>query len=82
MRIRVSSKGQIVLPAQLRKRFGIDTGDELEVIEWAGSIRLVPVTGGEPLDALTGLGSGVPGFSSAELIAERRRDRDRTDDPR
>ncbi|GAB4291451.1 MAG: hypothetical protein Kow0067_18030 [Coriobacteriia bacterium] len=80
MRVRVSTKGQIVLPAGLRRRYGIETGDELEVIEWAGSIRLVPVAGGDPLDALTGLGSGVPGFSSTDLLAERRRDRDDADD--
>ena len=31
MRTRVSSKGQIVLPAELRQRDGIESGEEFEV---------------------------------------------------
>jgi AbrB family looped-hinge helix DNA binding protein len=30
MRTRISSKGQIVIPAELRQRDGIDTGQEVE----------------------------------------------------
>lgn len=77
MRVKVSSKGQIVLPAEIREKYHIEKGSELEIVEWAGSLHLVPVETGDPLELLQGMAAGVPGFSSEQLIAERRRERDR-----
>ena len=77
MKVRVSSKGQIVLPAEIRKKYGIDVGSELDIVEWAGSLYLVLIEEGDPLEQLRGLGAGVPGFSSEEFLADRRRERDR-----
>lgn len=42
MVVKVSSKGQIVLPATVRKRIGIEPGDELVVVEWGNAVYLVP----------------------------------------
>lgn len=42
MGIKVSSKGQIVIPADLRDKFGIETGTELEVEGEEGIIKLIP----------------------------------------
>ena len=36
----VSSKGQIVLPAALRRRLGMGAGARLEVLEESGGLRL------------------------------------------
>lgn len=36
----VSSKGQVVLPAALRRRLGLGTGTQLEVLEEADGVRL------------------------------------------
>ena len=36
----VSSKGQIVLPAALRRRLGLGVGAQLEVLEEADGLRL------------------------------------------
>ena len=36
----VSAKGQVVLPAELRKRLGLNPGARLEVIEEADGLRL------------------------------------------
>lgn len=36
----VSSKGQIVLPAALRRRLGLGVGAQLEVLEEANGLRL------------------------------------------
>lgn len=36
----VSSKGQIVLPAELRRRLGLGPGSRVEVLEEAGGLRL------------------------------------------
>jgi AbrB family looped-hinge helix DNA binding protein len=38
----ISSKGQIVLPASIRKRLGLMTGSQLEIIEEQDGLRLVP----------------------------------------
>ena len=42
MGIKVSSKGQIVIPADVREKFRIETGTELEVEEGDGIIKLIP----------------------------------------
>ena len=38
----ISSKGQIVLPANIRKRLGLMAGSQLEIIEEPDGLRLVP----------------------------------------
>jgi len=76
MKTTVSSKGQIVLPAELRKKHGIKTGDELDVVELSGSIYLVPVAEGDPLDRLQGLLPG-DGYSTEQFLAQRRADEER-----
>ncbi len=38
----VSSKGQIVLPANMRKRLGLMAGTKLEIIEEQNGLLLVP----------------------------------------
>ena len=79
MKVRVSSKGQIVLPAKIRKKYGIRAGSELGLVEWAGTLYLVPLVEGDPLDELSGMLKGYD-FSSEEFLAERRRDRDREEE--
>lgn len=37
----VSSKGQIVLPADIRRRLGLMTGTQMEIIEEPDGVRLV-----------------------------------------
>ena len=41
--VKVSSKGQIVLPKAIREKFGIKEGDELEVLDFGDEIVIVPV---------------------------------------
>jgi AbrB family looped-hinge helix DNA binding protein len=79
MKVRVSSKGQIVLPAEIRKKYGLEAGSELVLVEWSGTIHLVPVSD-DPIGELRGLARGVPGFSSEEFLAERHRERDRDEE--
>lgn len=45
MKTKISSKGQVVLPAELRRRDGIRSGEEFEVERLdAGEYRLIRVT--------------------------------------
>jgi len=76
VRVKVSSKGQIVLPAAIRKQLGIEMGAELEIVELAGALYLVPVVEGDPLDLLQGLLADT-GYTMEDFYAERRRDKER-----
>jgi len=42
MKTKVSSKGQIVLPVQIRRKLGLRTGDPLDTKVEGGSIVLTP----------------------------------------
>jgi len=50
--VKVSSKGQIVLPKAIRKKFGIKEGDELEVLDFGNEIVIVPIKKGLKLRGL------------------------------
>lgn len=41
--VKVSSKGQIVLPKSIREKFGIRPGDDVEVLDFGEEIVIVPV---------------------------------------
>ena len=41
----MNSKGQVTIPAPLRERHGLHEGDELDVVEDAGTLRIVRVQG-------------------------------------
>jgi AbrB family looped-hinge helix DNA binding protein len=39
--MRLNSKGQVTIPASLRERHGLHEGDEVDVIEDGGTLRIV-----------------------------------------
>jgi AbrB family looped-hinge helix DNA binding protein len=43
MPFRVSTKGQVVLPAEIRKKYDIEAGKEVEILDFGGEIVIVPV---------------------------------------
>ncbi|MFD4438436.1 AbrB/MazE/SpoVT family DNA-binding domain-containing protein [Nocardia sp. NPDC058519] len=43
--MRMNANGQVTIPAELRSRFNLKEGDELDVIEDGGTLRIV-VSGG------------------------------------
>jgi AbrB family looped-hinge helix DNA binding protein len=45
--MRLNSKGQVTIPAQLRERHGLHVGDELDVVDEAGVLRIVRTPGSE-----------------------------------
>ncbi len=75
MVVKVSSKGQVVLPASIRKSLDIKAGDELVVVEWGGALYLVPKMKDPVREAkglLKRLGSGT--FTWEDYKAERAED--------
>jgi AbrB family looped-hinge helix DNA binding protein len=39
--VRLNSKGQVTIPAVLRERYGLHEGDEIDVVEEGGALRIV-----------------------------------------
>jgi AbrB family looped-hinge helix DNA binding protein len=69
----VTSKGQLVIPARLRRRFGIKKGTLISFIEDNGRIIVQPVTR-EFIRSLRGSLKGEPSGLDY-LLEERKRER-------
>jgi AbrB family looped-hinge helix DNA binding protein len=76
----VSSKGQVVLPADIRRRLGLMAGTQMEIIEEADGVRLVvsrPVKAsniaacaGMVTAPSKGKARNLAGFDAASLLAK------------
>jgi AbrB family looped-hinge helix DNA binding protein len=76
---RVTEKGQIVIPAALRKKFGIKKGTRIKVSESDDQIILTPLTPQiirQKIEKLYGSVKGGPSLTK-ELEAERARDKEK-----
>jgi AbrB family looped-hinge helix DNA binding protein len=66
----VTTKGQLVIPARLRRRFGIKRGTLITFIEDSGRIIIQPVT----REFIRGLRGSLKGSPSAlELLLDERK---------
>lgn len=72
-RVTVTSKGQLVIPVRLRRRFGIRRGTLVSFLEEDGRLILQPVTP-EFIRGLRGSLKGEPSAFKA-LLEERKRER-------
>lgn len=70
----VTTKGQVVIPSKLRKKYGIKNGTIVHFYEADGEIRVVPVTP-ELIDANIGI-LGLKGKSLKTLADEKKRERE------
>ena len=75
MATKVSAKGQVVIPKQLREALGINPGDELLMVR-SGDRIIVMKKPGSFVEALRGLGKEIwEGVEPVEYVREMRRDR-------
>jgi AbrB family looped-hinge helix DNA binding protein len=73
MQTRVSKRGQVSIPAEVRKKLQIGAGTRLEWVVEGATVRAIPL----PVDPIKAFrGSGRKGMVKA-LLQERRRDRER-----
>ena len=74
----VTSKGQLVVPARLRCRFGIKPGTRVNFVEEGGRIIFQPVTR-EYIHSFRGMFKVKPGEKSVvrEHLEERRAEREK-----
>ena len=71
----VSTKGQFVIPSEMRTALGIKPGTRIAVTQHGTKITLEPVTD-ELVDRTRGIFAGKPSLSE-ELLRERRRRKER-----
>ena len=71
----VTTKGQLVIPAAIRRRFGIKAGTRIRFIERDGEIVLQPVTAAA-IRSLCGVLESDASVT-AELLTDRAKDRER-----
>jgi len=60
-RAKVTSKGQITIPVEIRKSLGVQTGDHLRFEQHEGGIRLIRDANENPFEKWRGI--GIPGIA-------------------
>jgi AbrB family looped-hinge helix DNA binding protein len=70
--VKVLGKGQIVIPAAIRKKHGMVPGTEVQIFENGNLIVLMPPTE-DPVQSAMGCLPGEPSLAE-ELIEARKRD--------
>ena len=73
MAVTVSSKGQLVIPAPVRKRYGLSPGSRVEVLDTGKEIVLVPI----PKDVFKASRGLLKGYSVREFLRWRKKERAR-----
>ena len=69
----VSTKGWVVIPKDLRDKYGLRQGTRVQVVEYDQALALVPLPD-DPAEALHGMLGGGPSLT-ADLLAEHARER-------
>jgi len=66
----ITPKGQIVIPAEIRKRYGLKPGTKVSVVERGGQIIIIPST----KDYIRSLAGIIPSSSTVlEILKEERK---------
>jgi AbrB family looped-hinge helix DNA binding protein len=73
MTVTVSTKGQVVIPSQLRKRYNLKPRAKIEFLDTGKEIVLVPLPE-DPFKASYGILKGK-GITTKDLIKHRREER-------
>jgi len=71
----ISSKGWIVIPAELRKKYDLQPGSNVVLVDYGGVIAIVPAMS-DPVEESAGMLKGGPSLTKA-LGLERQRERER-----
>ena len=79
---KVGAKGQVVIPKKIREEIGIEPGDEVVFEPNGKEVRVRRLVDDakerrKRIEGLRGIWAGVPGFSTEDLEADRREERER-----
>lgn len=72
MKSTVSTRGQVSIPASLRKKYGIENETQVEWLEDGNAIKIIPLPK-DPIKAFRGMGRDR--YASEKLIADRKKER-------
>ncbi|MGC9320551.1 MAG: AbrB/MazE/SpoVT family DNA-binding domain-containing protein [Armatimonadota bacterium] len=72
---KVSSKGWVVIPKELREKHGIEAGMHVQVVEYGDVLAIIPLPD-DPVAALRGMLEEGPSLT-ADLLAERASEKER-----
>ena len=72
MTTKLSEKGQIVIPVELRRKYNIEPGSRVELMDIGGEIVIIPITIKSPIEEAKGFLKG--GRSTKELMKAVRRE--------
>lgn len=70
----VTTKGQVVIPAKIRRKYGIKNGTKVQFLEEEGEIKMVPITE-ETIDSNIGMFK-THGKLLKALAEEKKKERD------
>ncbi|RPI28558.1 MAG: AbrB/MazE/SpoVT family DNA-binding domain-containing protein [Acidobacteria bacterium] len=73
MKVTVSQKGWVVIPAELRKKHNLHPGSEVQVVDYGGVLALVPKLD-DPVRQAAGLLKGRKSLTRV-LVSEHRAER-------
>ena len=71
----LSKKGWVVIPQELRKRYGLKKGDRVHIIDYGGVISIVPASD-DPIKHSFGMLKGK-GSLTEGLMKSRKQDADK-----
>jgi AbrB family looped-hinge helix DNA binding protein len=75
MKVKLSQKGWIVIPAALRKKYGLKPGAYLHVVDYGGVLSIVPALD-DPIKSGAGMLKGADSMTEA-IVEEHRQERER-----
>lgn len=73
----ISSKGWVVIPVDLRRKYGLQPGAQVQIVDYGGVLALVPLLT-DPVEDARGILAGGSSLTQAllrERVNERARER-------
>jgi AbrB family looped-hinge helix DNA binding protein len=79
MTLTISSKGWVVIPAKLRKKYNLRPGQTVNVVDYGGVLALVPASS-DPIHYSAGMLHKSNDSLTQVLLAERSKDKVKEDE--
>ncbi len=77
MKTKVTARGQVSIPSEIRKKLHIESNTKLEWMIEGNTLRVIPIPK-DPITAFRGGGKGV--YTTRDLLRDRRQERRKEDD--
>lgn len=75
MALTISNKGWVVIPAELRKKYNLQPGTEVIIVDYGGVLSIIPALH-NPIKQGRGALKGLPSLTR-DLLQERKKEKSR-----